>query len=105
RGDKRLVFVDSRARAEQMAVLLREHEVATYVSHGSLGVGERRASERAFAEERDCAIVATSTLELEVDVGDLDHVVQVDAPPTVASFLQRLGRTGRRPGSPASAVI
>ncbi|MGH3871947.1 MAG: helicase-related protein [Pseudonocardiaceae bacterium] len=44
-------------------------------------------------------IVATSTLELGIDVGDLDRVIQVGAPRTVASFLQRLGRTGRRPGN------
>jgi ATP-dependent Lhr-like helicase len=44
-------------------------------------------------------IVSTITLELGIDVGDLDRVIQVDAPTTVASFLQRLGRTGRRAGS------
>lgn len=43
-------------------------------------------------------IVATSVLELGVDVGDLDRVIQIDAPTTVASFLQRMGRTGRRQG-------
>ena len=58
--------------------------------------GER--SESAFTEGRDCVIVATSALELGIDVGDLDRVIQVDAPSTVASFLQRVGRTGRRGG-------
>ena len=43
-------------------------------------------------------IVATSTLELGIDVGDLDRVIQIDAPGAVSSFLQRMGRTGRRPG-------
>ena len=43
-------------------------------------------------------IVATSALELGIDVGDLDRVIQIDAPGTVSSFLQRMGRTGRRPG-------
>jgi len=105
RGEKRLVFVDSRARAEQLAVSLRDQEVTTFVSHGSLGVGERRAAEQAFAEGRDCVIVATSTLELGIDVGDLDRVIQIDAPPTVAAFLQRLGRTGRRPGSARQALL
>ena len=99
RGEKRLVFVDSRARAEQLAAALRAREVTTFVSHGSLGLDERRQAERAFAEARDCVIVATSTLELGIDVGDLDHVIQIDAPGSVASFLQRLGRTGRRPGA------
>ncbi|MGH9136507.1 MAG: DEAD/DEAH box helicase [Acidimicrobiales bacterium] len=96
RGAKRLVFVDSRARAEQLAASLRARDVTTFVSHGSLGLDDRRRSERAFAEARDCVIVATSTLELGIDVGDLDHVLQIDAPPTVAAFLQRIGRTGRR---------
>lgn len=99
RGTKRLVFVDSRARAEQLAAGLRSRDVTTFVSHGSLGVDERRQAERAFAEARDCVIVATSTLELGIDVGDLDHVLQIDSPGSVASFLQRLGRTGRRPGA------
>ena len=44
----------------------------------------------------NCVIVATSTLELGLDVGDLDRIIQIDAPFSVASFLQRLGRTGRR---------
>jgi ATP-dependent Lhr-like helicase len=105
RGEKRLVFVDSRARAEQLAVALRGHDVTTFVSHSSLGASERRAAEQAFAEERDCVIVATSTLELGIDVGDLDRVIQIDAPPTVAAFLQRLGRTGRRPGTARYALL
>lgn len=99
RGEKRLVFVDSRSRAEALAFRLRELGVQTHISHGSLGADERRRAELAFAEARDCVIVATSTLELGIDVGDLDRVVQIDAPSTVSSFLQRLGRTGRRPGT------
>jgi ATP-dependent helicase Lhr and Lhr-like helicase len=99
RGRKRLVFCDSRARVEELALLLRERRVNTFVSHSSLGLQERRDAERAFAEAEDCVIVATSTLELGIDVGDLDHVIQIDAPRTVASFLQRLGRTGRRTGT------
>jgi ATP-dependent helicase Lhr and Lhr-like helicase len=105
RGEKRLVFVDSRAGAERLASLLRSHDVNTFVSHGSLGVEERRSAERAFAEARDCVIVATSTLELGIDVGDLDRVIQLDAPGSVASFLQRLGRTGRRPGTQRNALF
>lgn len=105
RGAKRLVFVDSRARAEKLAAGLRSRDVVTFVSHGSLGVDERRQAEAAFAEARDCVIVATSTLELGIDVGDLDHVLQIDAPPTVASFLQRLGRTGRRTGATRNMTV
>ena len=98
-GEKRLVFCDSRARVEALAAELRQSGTETFVSHSSLGLDERRRSEEAFSQSRDCVIVATSTLELGIDVGDLDRVVQIDAPATVASFLQRLGRTGRRPGT------
>jgi ATP-dependent Lhr-like helicase len=105
RGEKRLVFVDSRARAERLAAVLRSLEVTTLLSHGSLSADERRRAEHAFAEARDCVIVATSTLELGIDVGDLDRVVQIDAPPTVAALLQRLGRTGRRPGAVRNVLV
>lgn len=98
-GEKRLVFVDSRRLAEELAAGLRERGITTFVSHSSLSPAERRESEQAFAESRDCVIVATSTLELGIDVGDLDRVIQINAPRTVSSFLQRLGRTGRRPGA------
>ncbi|MET8005680.1 helicase-related protein [Nonomuraea glycinis] len=70
--------------------------VRTQLSHACLSADQRSRSEQAFAEARDCVIVSTSTLELGIDVGDLDRVIQIDAPRTVASFLQRLGRTGRR---------
>jgi ATP-dependent helicase Lhr and Lhr-like helicase len=96
-GEKRLVFCDSRSRVEQLASYLRRMEVATFVSHSSLSVEERHSAELAFAQSSNCVIVATSTLELGIDVGDLDRVIQIDATPSVASFLQRLGRTGRRP--------
>jgi ATP-dependent Lhr-like helicase len=98
-GEKRLVFVDSRSGVESLAAELRSRDVTTFVSHASLSVDERRRAEQAFAEARDCVIVSTSTLELGIDVGDLDRVIQIDSPATVASFLQRLGRTGRRAGS------
>jgi ATP-dependent helicase Lhr and Lhr-like helicase len=98
-GEKRLVFCDSRSRVEQLASHLRQLGVETFVSHSSLSVDGRRQAELAFSESSNCAIVATSTLELGVDVGDLDRVIQIDAPRSVASFLQRLGRTGRRAGA------
>jgi ATP-dependent Lhr-like helicase len=98
-GEKRLVFCDSRARVEELAVDLRGRGVETFVSHSSLALDERRRAEAAFSEAQNCVIVATSTLELGIDVGDLDRVIQVDSSGTVTSFLQRLGRTGRRSGA------
>ncbi|RGC69902.1 ATP-dependent RNA helicase DbpA [Micromonospora sp. MW-13] len=104
-GEKRLVFCESRQTVEELGQLLRERGGTTFLSHASLSTDERRRSEQAFAEARDCVIVSTSTLELGIDVGDLDRVVQIDAPATVASFLQRLGRTGRRPGSTRNCLF
>jgi ATP-dependent Lhr-like helicase len=95
-GEKRLVFCESRQNVEELGELLRGKGITTFLSHASLSADERRRSEEAFAEARDCVIVSTSTLELGIDVGDLDRVIQINAPATVASFLQRLGRTGRR---------
>lgn len=105
RGQKRLAFCDSRSSAEQLSSMLRAHDVRTFLSHASLSAAERRQAEAAFAEEKDCVIVATSTLELGIDVGDLDRVIQIDAPSTVSSFLQRMGRTGRRSGSKRNCLF
>lgn len=105
RGERRLIFADSRSRVEVIAGGLRAAGVRTFVSHASLSVDERRQAEAAFASEPDCAIVATSTLELGLDVGDLDRVVQIGAPPSVASFLQRMGRTGRRSGATRNCLF
>jgi len=105
RGEKRLVFVDSRSRVEELAMELRGFGVTTYVSHSCLSLEERCSAEEAFAQGTDCVIVATSTLELGIDVGDLDRVIQIDAPFTVASFLQRIGRTGRRAGSSRNCLF
>ena len=53
---------------------------------------ERRLSERMFAEGSNCVIVATSAMELGIDVGDLDRVIQIDSPGTVSAFMQRMGK-------------
>nr|WP_153054377.1 DEAD/DEAH box helicase [Planomonospora sphaerica] len=105
RGEKRLVFCDSKRLVEELGEALRALGVTVFLSHASLSADERRRSERAFAEARDCVIVSTSTLELGIDVGDLDRVIQINAPASVASFLQRLGRTGRRPGTARNCLL
>jgi ATP-dependent Lhr-like helicase len=104
-GEKRLVFCESRQTVEELGQSLRERGVTTFLSHASLSADERRRSEQAFAEARACVIVSTSTLELGIDVGDLDRVIQIDTPSTVASFLQRLGRTGRRAGTTRNCLF
>ncbi len=95
-GQKRLVFVDSRRRVEALGKELLRCGVEAFVTHSSLSREQRAMAERAFEEGQNCVIVATSALELGIDIGDLDRVIQIDAPSTVASFLQRMGRTGRR---------
>ena len=105
KGEKRLVFVDSRSRVEELAMELRALGVSTFVSHSCLSLEERQSAEEAFSQGSDCVIVATSTLELGIDVGDLDRVIQIDSPFTVASFLQRIGRTGRRSGSSRNCLF
>ncbi|ARP68895.1 ATP-dependent helicase [Streptomyces pluripotens] len=105
KGEKRLVFCDSRRQVEELGAALRARDVTVFLSHASLSVDERARSEQAFAEARDCVIVSTSTLELGIDVGDLDRVIQIDSPVSVASFLQRIGRTGRRPGTARNCLF
>jgi ATP-dependent Lhr-like helicase len=80
RGEKRLVFCDSKRTVELLGAELRERGVTTHLVHASLSLDERRRAEQAFAEGRDCVIVSTSALELGIDVGDLDRVVQINAP-------------------------
>lgn len=99
RGEKRLVFIDSRARAEELGMELRQLSVTAFVTHSSLSQEQRHQAEDAFGNREDCVIVATSVLELGIDVGNLDRVIQIDSPTTVSSFLQRMGRTGRRAGA------
>lgn len=105
RGRKSLVFVESRAGAERVVRALKGRGVEVFVHHSSVSREERTHAEAQLASGTNTAIVATSTMELGIDVGDLDHVVQIGAPSSVASFLQRLGRTGRRPGTRTNATF
>ena len=105
RGEKRLVFCESRSRAEELGSELTRLGTTAFVTHSSLSVDQRRQAEDAFANRENCVIVATSVLELGIDVGDLDRVIQIDAPGRVASFLQRMGRTGRRSGTTRNCLF
>lgn len=105
RGKKSLVFVESRSKAEKVAHALSGTGVEVFIHHSSVSRADRTLAEEQFAMGQNIAIVCTSTMELGIDVGDLDQVVQVDAPASVASFLQRLGRTGRRAGASANCTF
>jgi len=105
RGKKSLVFVESRARAERVAQAMAGSGVEVFIHHSSVSREEREHAELQFANGENTAIVCTATMELGIDVGDLDQVLQVDAPATVASMLQRVGRTGRREGRRANGTF
>lgn len=105
RGKKSLVFVESRSKAEKVAHSLAGTGVEVFIHHSSVSRADRTLAEEQFTHGQNTAIVCTSTMELGIDVGDLDQVIQVDAPSSVASFLQRLGRTGRRENARANCMF
>ncbi len=92
-----MVFVNSRRLAERMAAAINEiaEEEIALAHHGSVAKDKRQAIEDQLKRGQLPAIVATSSLELGIDMGAVDLVVQVEAPPTIASGIQRIGRSGR----------
>ena len=103
RGRKCLIFSNSREEAEEVCTTLRAYcefngEPDRFlIHHGNLSAAIRESAEEQMRDDAsDMSIVATSTLELGVDIGRLERAFQIDAPFTVSSFLQRMGRTGRR---------
>jgi len=88
-----------------VAEFMRRARTTVYVHHSSVSKEERLLAEETFHQGADACIVCTSTLELGIDVGDLDKVLQAEAPDTVSSFLQRMGRTGRREGQTANTTF
>ncbi|MDQ1393799.1 MAG: ATP-dependent helicase Lhr and Lhr-like helicase, partial [Acidimicrobiaceae bacterium] len=93
-GRRALVFAPSRRRAEQLATAL-----GAPVHHSSVAGGGRTASINRLVEGRSGCLVATSGLELGLDIGDIDLVVNDGAPTDPSTYLQRLGRSGRRDGN------
>ena len=67
-----------------------------HVHHSSVAPAKKKEAEEAFHGGEGACIICTGTLELGIDIGDLDIVVQVGPPDSVSSFLQRMGRSGRR---------
>jgi len=97
---KVLFFCNSRAKTELIAQLLKKTSVwpheSIFVHHGSLGKYERLATEKAFKMRRNAICVSTMTLEVGIDIGDIDMISLVEPPPSVSSLLQRIGRGNRR---------
>jgi ATP-dependent Lhr-like helicase len=105
KGQKSLFFCQSRAVTEAVAEHLRWHGTNVFVHHSAVSTEERLLAEERFHHGSDACIVCTSTLELGIDVGDLDRVFQSEAPDSVSSFLQRMGRTGRRSDQVANTTF
>jgi ATP-dependent helicase Lhr and Lhr-like helicase len=102
-----IVFVNARRMAERLAARLNElaGEDLVRAHHGSLAREQRTEVEDALKEGRLRAIVATSSLELGIDMGAVDLVIQVESPGSVASGLQRIGRAGHQVGEPSRGKI
>lgn len=103
RDRKCLVFVNSREECEAVTTTLRNycelnHEADRFlIHHGNLSASYRETAEAVMKDDGQLqTTVTTATLELGIDIGRLERAFQIDAPFTVSSFLQRLGRTGRR---------
>ena len=108
RGHTNLLFAGSRANVEVYADALRiESETLGlpnefFPHHGSLSKPEREEVEiRLRDDPRPTTAIATTTLELGIDIGDVETIAQIGPGTSVASLRQRLGRSGRRPGKPA----
>jgi ATP-dependent Lhr-like helicase len=103
-----LVFVNTRAQAElvfQALWRLNDDNLAIGLHHGSLAVEQRRKIEAAMAKGALRAVVATSSLDLGIDWGDIDLVIQVGAPKGASRLLQRIGRANHRLDEPSRALL
>ncbi|WP_242393505.1 DEAD/DEAH box helicase [Anaeromyxobacter oryzisoli] len=102
-----ILFVNSRRVAERLATALNDlaGEVLAQAHHGSIARPQRLAVEDDLKAGRLRAIVATSSLELGIDMGAVDLVIQVEAPPSVASGVQRIGRASHRVGGTSEGIV
>ena len=102
-----LVFVNSRRLAERLAAAVNElaGETLALAHHGSIARGQRLDIEERLKAGTVRALVATSSLELGIDMGAIDLVIQIEAPPSVASGLQRIGRSGHSLEAVSQGII
>jgi ATP-dependent Lhr-like helicase len=102
-----IIFCNSRRLAERLAQRLNElaGEELVRAHHGSIAREQRVQIEEELKAGRLPALVATSSLELGIDMGAVDLVIQVESPPSVASGLQRVGRAGHQVGVPSKGII
>ncbi len=102
-----LIFVNARRVAERLAGALNDlaGEAIARAHHGSLAAAQRSEIEELLKAGRIKALVCTSSLELGIDMGAIDLVIQIEAPPSVASGMQRIGRAGHQVGMPSNGII
>ncbi|OJF98676.1 ligase-associated DNA damage response DEXH box helicase [Pararhizobium antarcticum] len=103
-----LLFVNTRSQAERLFQdlwTINDDNLPIALHHGSLDVGQRRRVEAAMAENRLRAVVATSTLDLGIDWGDVDMVIHVGAPKGASRLAQRIGRANHRMDEPSRAIL
>ena len=102
-----LIFVNARRIAERLAGALNDlaGEPLARAHHGSLAAAQRTEIEELLKAGRIKALVCTSSLELGIDMGAIDLVIQIEAPPSVASGMQRIGRAGHQVGMPSNGII
>ncbi|MEO6910801.1 MAG: helicase-related protein, partial [Edaphobacter sp.] len=102
-----LIFVNARRVAERLAGALNElaGEPIARAHHGSLAAAQRSEIEEMLKAGTIKALIATSSLELGIDMGAIDMVIQIEAPPSVASGMQRIGRAGHQVGAPSHGII
>ncbi len=97
---KYLVFSNSRTLAETFSADLHDKKIHVEVHHASVGKEIRATVEKLFKQKHLQVVVATTTLELGIDIGDIDQVFFLNPPYSTSSFLQRLGRCGRLDANP-----
>ncbi len=102
-----ILFVNARRIAERLAGAINElaGEQIARAHHGSLAAAQRSEMEEMLKAGNIRALVATSSLELGIDMGAVDLVIQIEAPPSVASGMQRIGRAGHQVGAPSKGII
>ena len=103
-----LIFVNTRSQAEMLFHALwhlNEDNLPIALHHGSLDVGQRRKVEAAMVAGKLRAVVATSTLDLGIDWGDVDLVINVGAPKGASRIAQRIGRANHRLDEPSKALL
>ena len=103
-----LLFVNTRSQAEMLFQELwtvNDDNLPIALHHGSLDVAQRRKVEKAMADNALRAVVATSTLDLGIDWGDVDLVIHVGAPKGASRLAQRIGRSNHRMDEPSKAIL